>query len=280
MSWFGNIRTFHASALNLLAGSLAKCPDLPWEKVQRLVAHCPPLPDSSSPSVVLHDRGLSGVVALGLFAVESELAHHGVKVLHYLLQLLESLPRASWVQNTLASAKREGVIVEQFCYKLGLILSQIAATNPSHSSKIVKALLDVLQWSCDQFIKSLSTTPEEVCYETVPAILGLARAVKGTAECRAKAFREICGLEGEPEGGGGEEISFTFDTGDIIKLKNMVLRVTGSQQLKHLTSTAEGLHEGAGQGPGLPYRSSLSQVLHCSLVTLLRDIVTSCTLRE
>ncbi|CAI8048545.1 Phosphatidylinositol 4-kinase alpha [Geodia barretti] len=278
MSWFGNIRTFHASALNLLAGSLAKCPDLPWEKVQRLVAHCPPLPDSSSSSVVLHDRGLSGVVALGLFAVESELAHHGVKVLHYLLQLLESLPRASWVQNTLASAKREGVIVEQFCYKLGLILSQIAATNPSHSSKIVKALLDVLQWFCDQFIKSLSTTPEEVCYETVPAILGLARAMKGTAECRAKAFREICGLEGEPEGGGGEEISFTFDTGDIIKLKNMVLRVTGSQQLKHLTSTAEGLHEGAGQGAGLPYRSSLSQVLHCSLVTLLRDIVTSCTL--
>ena len=72
------------------------------------MAHCPPLPDSSSSSVVLHDRGLSGVVALGLFAVESELAHHGVKVLHYLLQLLESLPRASWVQNTLASAKRGG----------------------------------------------------------------------------------------------------------------------------------------------------------------------------
>ena len=69
---------------------------------------------------------------------------------------------------------------------------------------------------------SLSLSPEEVCYEPVPAILGLARAVKGTAECRAKAFREICGLEGEPEGGGGEEISFTFDTGDIIKLKNMV----------------------------------------------------------
>ena len=69
---------------------------------------------------------------------------------------------------------------------------------------------------------SLSLSPEEVCYETVPAILGLARAMKGTAECRAKAFREICGLEGEPEGGGGGEISFTFDTGDIIKLKNMV----------------------------------------------------------
>ena len=72
------------------------------------MVHCPPLPDSSSSSVVLHDRVLSGVVALGLFAVESELAHHGDKVLHYLLQLLESLPRASWVQNTLASAKRGG----------------------------------------------------------------------------------------------------------------------------------------------------------------------------
>ena len=47
--------------------------------------------------------------------------------------------------------------------------------------------------------------------------------MKGTAAYRAKAFREICGLEGEPEGGGGgEEMAFTFDASDIIKLKNVV----------------------------------------------------------
>lgn len=113
------------------------------------------------------------MVALGLFAVESGLRLHGDRVLDYLLQLLRSLPTASWVQNTLAAAKRgakrermcvcvlggvvnnlrcvyyesyregvrkyfsaEGLIVEQFCYKLGLILAQIAATNPHHSSKV------------------------------------------------------------------------------------------------------------------------------------------------
>ena len=176
MSWFGNIRTFHASALNLLAGSLARCPNLPWEKVgasrdhptklrvfllpaqvQRLLAHCPQLAEPSSseaPSVALHDRALSGVVALGVFAVESGLGLHGDRVLGYLLQLLRVLPRASWVQNTLAAAKRgglargrgrevevlslftEGLIVEQFCYKLGLILTQIAARSPDHHSQV------------------------------------------------------------------------------------------------------------------------------------------------
>ena len=57
-----------------------------------------------------------------------------------------------------------------------------------------------------------------------------------------------------------------------------VFQVVSSQHLKQLTSCVEGLQE-AGQGAGLPYRS-LSHVLHCSLITLLRDTVTSCTLRE
>ena len=69
----------------------------------------------------------------------------------------------------------------------------------------------------------ISSSPEEVCYETVPAILGLARAMKGTDEYRAKAFREICGLEEEgEEGGGGKEEKFGFKDEDVVKLKNMV----------------------------------------------------------
>ena len=93
------------------------------------------------------------MVALGLFAVESGLGVHGERVVGYLLQLLGCLPRASWVQNTLAAAKRgvyvfvreihtyvlfsaEGLIAEQFCYKLGLILARIASQNPDHHSKV------------------------------------------------------------------------------------------------------------------------------------------------
>ena len=56
--------------------------------------------------MVLQDRALSGVVAVGLFAVESGLQLHGERVVRYLLALLGSLPQACWVQNTLASAKR------------------------------------------------------------------------------------------------------------------------------------------------------------------------------
>ena len=43
---------------------------LPLLQVNRLIGYCPLL---ESESCVLHDRGLSAVVALGLFAVETEL---------------------------------------------------------------------------------------------------------------------------------------------------------------------------------------------------------------
>ena len=70
------------------------------------------------------------------------------------------------------------------------------------------------------YIITLSLS-EEVCYEVVPAILGLCRALKGTAKCRAAAFKEICGMEGG--GGEGDEgREFDFKAEDIIKIKNMV----------------------------------------------------------
>ena len=76
-----------------------------------------------------------------------------------------------------------------------------------------------------KFSICLSLSTEEVCHETVPAILGLSRAMKSTAKCRAKAFREICGLEEEGEGeggGGGGEREFELEAEDIIQLKNVV----------------------------------------------------------
>ena len=81
----------------------------------------------------------------------------------------------------------EGLIVEQFCYKLGLILACIAALSPDHHAKvscdhapnhvttitmsrdyhmllhpqIVQALLTTLQWYCDQCIKTVNSIPGE-----------------------------------------------------------------------------------------------------------------------
>ena len=63
---------------------------------------------------------------------------------------------------------------------------------------------------------------------TVPAILGLCRALKGTAKSRAAAFREICG---EEEGEGEREVregegevgrEFDFQTQDIFRITEMV----------------------------------------------------------
>ena len=40
-------------------------------QVERLLSHCPTLPASEEESCVLDDRSLSGVVALGVFATQS-----------------------------------------------------------------------------------------------------------------------------------------------------------------------------------------------------------------
>ena len=141
-------RSNYAHLLPFMANLFVPLPPL---QVQRLLAHCPSVsqvspssPPSPPPSCVLHDRALSGVVALGIFAVESKLkvalscengthcrccvyvpSHththththmhthafslsqlHGDRVLSYLLLLLQSLPTAKWIQNTLAAAKK------------------------------------------------------------------------------------------------------------------------------------------------------------------------------
>lgn len=144
----------------------------------------------------------------------------------------------------------------------------------------------------------------------MPALLGLSRALKGTVKSRAAAFREMCGIEGQEEGegeGGGKELDFQAD--DVVKIKNMVrllsvveiviilhfllpllslfsslspslpfqvLQLINPEHLKQLSVCAEGQQ---GAGLGYPYRS-LAQVLHCSLITLLRDCVTACPLCE
>lgn len=102
MAWFGSVRSFHSSALNSFARTLAKLQDVPADKVgqltqmdnfllhdlilstkrlsfslelyqvEKLFDYCPPVSESGE-QCILHDRGLSAVVALGLFAVHSKL---------------------------------------------------------------------------------------------------------------------------------------------------------------------------------------------------------------
>ena len=92
MAWFGSVRSFHSSALNSFARALAKLSDVPTEKVgvqsrkphenyfmctsksqiEKLFEYCPSVFEKKE-RCVLHDRGLSAVVALGLFAVDSKL---------------------------------------------------------------------------------------------------------------------------------------------------------------------------------------------------------------
>lgn len=66
---------------------------------------------------------------------------------------------------------------------------------------------------------------------TVPAMLGLSRALKGSAKSRAASLREICGEEGDREGEeGGRELDFQTD--DVVKIKNMVNTLKAVGMLK------------------------------------------------
>lgn len=132
--------------------------------MKKLLGYCPLL---ESEPCVLHDRALSAVVALGLFAVETELKvrpvhsqtgsnqglslhvppsqSHGGEIVAYLVKLLRAVTKATskWTQNIQVAAKNglaktktsfvyytgafvDGLIAEQFCYKLCLILSNVS----------------------------------------------------------------------------------------------------------------------------------------------------------
>lgn len=94
MAWFGGVRSFHSTCLKSYAHALASLPDVSLDKVsqnfiafelaysnvellfiqckvQKLIGFCPVVNDSEP--CILHDRALSAVVALGLFAVQTEL---------------------------------------------------------------------------------------------------------------------------------------------------------------------------------------------------------------
>ena len=60
----------------------------------------------------------------------------------------------------------------------------------------------------------------------MPAILGLSRALKGSAKSRAAAFREMCSIEEEEKEKGEEEEGqreLDLQGDDVVKMKNMVI---------------------------------------------------------
>ena len=71
--YFVSSPLFALSLLFPLSLSPSCFPHSSPRKVRKLLGYCPLVSAEEEPSCVLHDRGLSAVVALGLFAVESRL---------------------------------------------------------------------------------------------------------------------------------------------------------------------------------------------------------------
>lgn len=71
--YFVSSPLFALSLLFPLSLSPSCFPHSSPHKVRKLLGYCPLVSAEEEPSCVLHDRGLSAVVALGLFAVESRL---------------------------------------------------------------------------------------------------------------------------------------------------------------------------------------------------------------
>ncbi|XP_065889935.1 phosphatidylinositol 4-kinase alpha-like [Dysidea avara] len=214
-------RSFHSSCLISYARTLADLSTVPWEKIQWLMSFCPDLEDTSG--LILTDDNLSGVVALGLFAIKSQLKHHGKRVLSYLLDLVRVFPTVHWQPNITVEARREGLIAERYCFKVTLILLALASINSEDQDSIVDTIVEVLLQLSGQFHKLEEKPADDVAVIILPAMLGMAWAFQSRGKWRVEQL----------------ELMFTSQSRSLMETADQLPSVTASKEPKPIPTELE-----------------------------------------
>ncbi|XP_065226540.1 phosphatidylinositol 4-kinase alpha isoform X2 [Planococcus citri] len=169
-----------------LARSLAAVPDTPWLKVNTLFSLCPQ--ENSQGIFKLDQRGQDAVIALGIYALESNLQHIDV-LLPYFLKLLDGLNKIIWLDEIKYSVKERIPVPERFSFCLNTLLSDIANREEQLRETIISAQIKCLTNLANHIHsvyndKDANTVAKlTLCKSTVPCLIGLARAVGRYTSC-------------------------------------------------------------------------------------------------
>ncbi|CAG0882290.1 unnamed protein product [Darwinula stevensoni] len=172
---------FYAASLRL-ARSLAKLSPAPWDKVESgLLSRCP---RENQHGTSITQRGQDAVVALGIYFLESSLQHRD-KIIPYLLELLQLLPKATWKDEVKYYPSDRIPVVERFSFCLNTLLSDVAARCEDWREKIIDAQIEGLATYCNAIASAMSPSPAmkmmpakvSLCKVTVPLLLGLCRSM-------------------------------------------------------------------------------------------------------
>uniref|UniRef100_UPI00358F5F62 phosphatidylinositol 4-kinase alpha isoform X1 n=2 Tax=Myxine glutinosa TaxID=7769 RepID=UPI00358F5F62 len=163
---------FLRTALNL-ARTLASQNPAPLHQVQKLLCMCP----ATQPRVLeLDQRRRDAVVALGIFLVESNLQYKDLLV-PYLLQLLEALPRAQWIEDYGEKKEKERLpVAENFVFCLVTLMFDVAQREQTLREQILEEILHSLEAICGICQSPLNHDKDYVCCYVVPCLLGFCRA--------------------------------------------------------------------------------------------------------
>ncbi|XP_065168456.1 phosphatidylinositol 4-kinase alpha isoform X3 [Atheta coriaria] len=173
-------KLFFNKAVQHLARSLARIKDLQWEKLNALFSLCPEEPSCGS-LFKISVRHQDAIIALGIYLLESDLQHKE-KIIPYLLNLAKRLNR-SWLEENKVNIIGRIPVAEKFSFSLHTLLSDIAARCPEEKDTIISTQIECLEQLTQNILTlheqptNSSSTKLFLCRNTVPYLLGLARAI-------------------------------------------------------------------------------------------------------
>ncbi|XP_068676768.1 phosphatidylinositol 4-kinase alpha-like isoform X2 [Montipora foliosa] len=168
-----------AESLRYLACALASLKPPPWEKVKKLSRLCPANPSSTTDVFTLDQHGTDGILALGLFELNSNLQYKA-KIMPYLLEVLKGLPSAKWIEAREPALQSDSPLAGEFTFSFVTLMSGLAAKDNSLDGDIIKLQLTLFNTLVDQCCAYQDLTEHKkvsFCCTTVPLLLGVAQAL-------------------------------------------------------------------------------------------------------
>ncbi|KAL0266294.1 UNVERIFIED_CONTAM: hypothetical protein PYX00_008881 [Menopon gallinae] len=175
-------KSFFRRAVQQLARSLAAIENTSWEKVEKLLHFCPVQDEKGI--FQIDQRGQDGIIALGIYLLESGF-QHSENIIPYLLQLLQGLTNAKWLDEVRMYKNERIPVQERFSFCLNTLLSDIAAEKESVREKIISAQVHLFTVLTNILVtykgKSKSKSYEKserffLCKNCVPVLIGFIRS--------------------------------------------------------------------------------------------------------